>query len=128
MKLWWEGDVADTDSRHHRCRAHIEWQLSPMLLRVNTEGVAQEQTQRKYLCISLYVQEKYQAREAILEMRENAVAAKEAQALSEEAAHASSPGQACPDGATTEPMADDSKAGSVLLRLSPKTSIWLSKH
>ncbi len=65
--------------------------------------------------MQLHVQGRYQAREAILEMRENAVAAKEAQALTEEAAHASSPGQAHPNGAITEPTAHDHKAGSVPL-------------
>ena len=46
------------------------------------------------LCMTslYYLQEKHQAREAILEMRENAVAAKEEQALADEAAHASSAG------------------------------------
>lgn len=48
-------------------------------------------------------------------MRENAVAAKEAQLLADEAAHASSAGQASPNGVSTEPKADANKTGSVLI-------------
>ena len=52
---------------------------------------------------SLYrLQERYQAREAILEMRENAVAAKEDQALADEAAHASSAGNGHTEGAAAQ--------------------------
>lgn len=52
---------------------------------------------------SLYcLQERYQAREAILEMRENAVAAKEEQALADEAAHASSAGNGHTEGAAAQ--------------------------
>ena len=48
-------------------------------------------------------------------MRENAVAAKEAQALADEAAHASSAGHANPNGVSTVPEADVNKTGSVLI-------------
>ena len=48
------------------------------------------------------LQEKHQAREAILEMRENAVAAKEEQALADEAAHVSSAGNGHTEGAAAQ--------------------------
>jgi len=57
------------------------------------------------------VQERYQAREAILEMRENAVAAKEDQALVREAAHASSASQAFSNGHSETPTAQDTEHG-----------------
>lgn len=57
------------------------------------------------------LQERYQAREAILEMRENAVAAKEEQALADEAAHASCPGQPAACGHGEAPMVKDADAG-----------------
>ena len=47
------------------------------------------------------VQERYQAREAILEMRENAVAAKEEQALVTEASHASCVGPSATEAAAS---------------------------